>query len=262
MGVTGLKKPIFGCGWKMYFTDNEAIKHALAIKEKIKEEKEVELYILPSFSVLRELKNILEGTGINVGAQNMCWEERGAFTGEVSVLSLKEIGIKYIEIGHSERREFFGETNETVNRKLKKALEHGLIPVFCFGEKAKEKEMGLTEEVLIKEIRTALKDITYEDATNIIYAYEPIWAIGKKDSAHENYVEQIHRFIRELLKKIYVEARDGKEFKVIYGGSVSLKNISKLIQQPNIDGVFVGRASLKPNYYLEILKTIKKQYFC
>lgn len=255
-----MKKPIFGSGWKMYFTDSEAVEHALGIKEKIKEENEIELFVLPSFTILSKIKEIFEGTSINVGAQNMCWEEKGAYTGEVSVRSLNEIGIQYVEIGHSERRELFGETDHTVNMKLKKALEFNFIPVFCIGEESNQKEKRLTEEILAIEIKTALSNIKYEDAVKIIYAYEPVWAIGKDDAAQPEYVEKVHSFIRETLKSNYSQSKDGTEFKIVYGGSVSLKNVEKLIKQPDIDGVFVGRSSLKLDSYIEMLQIIKENF--
>ena len=255
-----MKKPIFGCGWKMYLSDNEAIKHAEALRARVRREDQVELYVLPSFTAIREVKKTLEGTDINVGAQNMCWEEKGAFTGEVSVRSLKEIGIKYVEIGHSERREFFGETDETCNMKIKKALEFDMIPVFCIGENATEKDDGLTKEVMKREITMALKDIVFENARNIIYAYEPVWAIGKDDAADPNYVEDVQKYIRELLTELYPMSNQGVEFKVVYGGSVSLKNVSDLVKKPNIDGVFVGRSSLDPNNYEKMLGIIKKDF--
>lgn len=239
-----MKKPIFGCGWKMYLSDNEAVEHAKELRSKVYREDKVELYVLPSFTALRDVKRVLQDTDINVGAQNMSWDEKGAFTGEVSVRSLKEIGITHVEIGHSERREFFGETDETCNKKLGKALEYNLIPVFCIGEKEKEKENGLTKEVIWREITVALQGIAYEDARKIIYAYEPVWAIGKDIAADPDYVEDVHKYIRDLLSEIYSIPNQGVEFKIVYGGSVSLKNVSELVQKPNVDGVFVGRSSL------------------
>lgn len=253
-----MKKPIFGCGWKMYLSDNEAIQHAETLKSRVGREDQVELYVLPSFTAIRDVKRILDETDINVGAQNMCWEEKGAFTGEVSVSSLKEIGIKYVEIGHSERREFFGETNETCNKKLKIALRQGMIPILCIGEKDDEKEKGLTKEVIGEEVCAALQDISFADAKKIIYAYEPVWAIGKDDAADSEYAEGIQRYIRELLTKLYPGSNEGAEFKVVYGGSVSLKNVAQLIEKPNIDGVFVGRSSLNADNYIKILEIIKK----
>lgn len=252
-----MKKPVFGSGWKMFMTDNEAITYAQSLKENIAQELDVELFVLPSFTAIERVGSILSGSDINIGAQNMCWEEKGAFTGEVSVLSLKEIGVRYIEIGHSERRTLFGENNNTVNFKIKKGLEHNLIPVFCMGEENEEKEKNLTKELLSTEIKTALYGIEYADAKKIIYAYEPVWAIGMDKSAQPDYAEEILGFIRGLLMQLYVEAEDGSEFTIVYGGSVSLENVEELISRPNIDGVFVGRASLTIESYMEILKIIK-----
>lgn len=253
-----MKKPIFGSGWKMFMTDREAIAYAEVLKENIREEKEVELFVLPSFTAIDRVRKILLDTDINVGAQNMCWEEKGAFTGEVSVLSLKDMGVKYIEIGHSERRAMFGENNNTVNLKIIKSLKHGLIPVFCMGEDLDEKVKNLTRELLSTEMKSALYGVTYDDAKKIIYAYEPVWAIGKAEAAKPYYAEEILKFIRELLTYIYAESENGSEFTVVYGGSVSAKNVEELISMPNIDGVFVGRASLEVDSYVEMLELIKK----
>jgi triosephosphate isomerase len=259
-GVKKMKKPIFGCGWKMYLSDNEAVNHAKKLKSRVSREDQIELYVLPSFTAIRDVKKILEGTDINVGAQNMCWEDKGAFTGEVSIRSLREIGIKYIEIGHSERREFFGETDETCNKKLKKALEYDMIPIFCIGENAAEKEYGLAKVVMHKELTIALHNIDYEDAKKIIYAYEPVWAIGKDDAADPDYVEDVQKYIRHLLTELYPMSNQGIDFKVVYGGSVSLKNVSDLVKKPNIDGVFVGRSSLDVDNYERMLEIIKKDF--
>ncbi len=253
-----MKRPIFGCGWKMYFKDSEAIEHANILADKISVEENIELYVLPSFTVLREVSKILKDTSISVGAQNMSWNEKGAYTGEVSVLSLKEMDIKYVEIGHSERRKYFAETDKTINKKLKKALEYDLVPVFCIGENANEKNNNLTEEVLTRQIQNALEGIGVNDAKKIIFAYEPVWAIGKSDAANVDYVEVTHKFIRSLLRFNYSsQINDGEEFKLVYGGSVSTENAADLIEKPNIDGIFVGRASLDPNGYFEILNIVK-----
>ncbi len=252
-----MKKPIFGSGWKMFFKDQEAIAYAEVLKESIRSEKDVELFVLPSFTAIHRVSGILAGSDVNVGAQNMCWEDKGAFTGEVSVLSLKDMGIKYIEIGHSERRAMFGENHTTVNLKIKKALEHGLIPIFCIGEDEEEKEKNLTREFLAMEIKTALLGLDLEAAKKVVYAYEPVWAIGKDQAADAGYAEEIHKFIRGYLAGLYPESGDGAEFSIIYGGSVSAENAGELISKPDIDGIFVGRASLKIESYKEMLRLVK-----
>jgi len=252
-----MKRPIFGSGWKMFFTDKEAVTYGQKLKESIKDEKEVELFVLPSFTVLDRIGSILADTDISIGAQNMCWEDRGAFTGEVSAVSLREMGVKYIEIGHSERRELFGENNTAINLKIKTALKHNMIPIFCMGENNDEKDKNLTKELLATEIKTALFGVPYKDAVKIIYAYEPVWAIGRENSAQPDYAEEILKFIRELLSSMYVETEGGSEYKLVYGGSVSLNNIGELIKRPNIDGVFVGRASLNIDSYMEMLDIMK-----
>ncbi|WP_051572257.1 triose-phosphate isomerase [Ruminiclostridium cellobioparum] len=254
-----MKKPVFGSGWKMFLTDKEAMNYAQRLKENIPGEQDAELFVLPSFTAVERVTAILAGTDINVGVQNMCWEEKGAFTGEVSVLSLKEMAVKYVEIGHSERRTLFGETDRTVNLKIGKAMEHGLVPIFCMGEELQEKEKNLAKELLSIEIKNALHGIPYADAKKIIYAYEPVWAIGMEDSAQPDYAQEILGFIRQLLAQIYGRS-EGTEFTVVYGGSVSLKNVEELISQPDIDGVFVGRASLSIESYMEMLDIIKDSW--
>ena len=254
-----MKKPIFGSGWKMFMSDAEAIAHANRLKERVPTEKDVELFVLPSFTALDRVNNILKGTDICVGAQNMAWEDKGAYTGEVSALSLAEMGLKYVEIGHTERRTLFGETCGTINLKMKKALERGLIPVFCTGENAEQKDAGLAREVLATEIKTALLGIPFGQAVRILYAYEPVWAIGKADAASPGYAQEILRFIRELLVELYPESVDGADFNLLYGGSVSLKNVGDLMSRPDVDGVFVGRASMEADSYAEMLQIIKKE---
>lgn len=254
------KKPIFGSGWKMFMSDSEALAHAARLKECVTLEPGVELFVLPSFTALDRVAGILAGTDIHVGAQNMAWEDRGAFTGEVTAASLQEMGLKYVEIGHTERRTLFGETYATVNRKMKKALAYGLIPVLCTGENADQKDAGLTREVLATEVKTAVQGIPYEQVVQVLYAYEPVWAIGKADSASAGYAQEMLRFIRTLLVSLYPESGDGAAFNLLYGGSVSLNNVGGLMSQPDIDGVFVGRASMQAASYMEMLHIIKTVY--
>ncbi|SDS01651.1 triosephosphate isomerase [Paenibacillaceae bacterium GAS479] len=254
-----MKPMILGSGWKMFLTDSEALAHAEAIAAFGTESQGVELFVLPSFTALHRVTERLAGCGIHVGAQNLAWAEKGAFTGEVSVLSLKELGVTHAEIGHTERRELFGETVETIARKLHTALEHGMTPVYCFGENAAEKRDGRTERVLADEFRKTLRGICFEEAQRIIFAYEPVWAIGVAESAEPADVNPIIGSLRSVLAELYPTSKDGAEFRIVYGGSVNLDNFPKLLEQPHIDGLFVGRASLVPESYAEMVRQMTRR---
>jgi triosephosphate isomerase len=251
-----MKKPIFGAGWKMYLTDLEACQLASEINESNILNDSVESYVLPTFTALNRVNNILADCVVNVGAQNMCYEQSGAFTGEVSVRSLVEMGLKYIEIGHSERRSLYNDTHASINRKVKLALENNLIPILCIGEDLNDKVAKRTNEVLEMDIRTALFGVDYESAKEVIFAYEPIWAIGQQESAGAKYANNVHMFIRELLQSLYEESENGDEFKIVYGGSVTPDNAEQLMNEPHIDGVFVGRSSLNIESYETIFRKV------
>lgn len=254
-----MKPMILGSGWKMFLSDSEALAHAEAIAAYGTEAQGVELFVLPSFTALHRVTERLAGSGIRVGAQNMAWAEKGAFTGEVSVLSLKEMGVTHVEIGHTERRELFGETVATIALKLRTALHHGLIPVYCFGENAVEKRNGQTERVLAEEFREALHGIGFEEAQTLIFAYEPVWAIGVAQSAQPEEVNPIIGSLRSVLAELYPSSKEGSEFRIVYGGSVNLDNFPKLLEQPHIDGLFVGRASLVPEHYAEMVRQMTRK---
>ncbi|MCT4542960.1 MAG: triose-phosphate isomerase [Vallitalea sp.] len=253
-----MKKPIFGAGWKMYLSDSEACQLATIINKSTILNDSVESYVLPTFTVLDRVNNILSDCVVNVGAQNMCYEHSGAFTGEVSVRSLVEMGLKYVEIGHSERRSLFNDTHVSINRKVKLALENKLIPILCIGEDLNDKIAMRTNEVLEMDIRTALFGVDYEAAKEIIFAYEPIWAIGQQESAGAEYANNVHMFIRQLLNSLYDESQNGDEFKIVYGGSVTAGNAEQLMKQPHIDGVFVGRSSLDIESYETIFRIVSE----
>lgn len=253
-----MKKPIFGAGWKMYLTDTEACQLATTISKSSVLNDSVESYVLPTFTVLDRVNNILNDCVVNVGAQNMCYEQSGAFTGEVSINSLVEMGLKYVEIGHSERRSLFNDTHATINRKVKLALKNNIAPILCIGEDINDKIAMRTNEVLEMDIRTALFGVDYEQAKEVIFAYEPIWAIGQKESAGFEYANNVHKFIRKLLNSLYDESKDGNEFKIVYGGSVTANNVEQLMNEKHIDGVFVGRASLDIDSYETIFRKVSE----
>jgi triosephosphate isomerase len=242
----------------MYLSDSEACELATRINESNILTDSVESYVLPTFTALNRVKDILANSVVNVGAQNMCYEQSGAFTGEVSVRSLVEMGLGYIEIGHSERRSLFNDSHASINRKVKLGLENNLIPILCIGEDLNDKIAKRTNEVLEMDIRTALFGVKYEDAKKVIFAYEPIWAIGQQESAGAKYANNVHMFVRQLLSSLYNESQNGEEFKIVYGGSVTVNNVEQLMREPHIDGVFVGRSSLNIESYETIFRKVSE----
>ncbi|GAG14777.1 unnamed protein product, partial [marine sediment metagenome] len=213
----------------------------------------IDIVVIPPYTALSEISDILTDSNIGVGAQDVHWEEKGAFTGEVSTAMLRDAGAKYVVIGHSERRTYFGETNETVNKKLKAALEAELLPIMCVGERLEEREAGKTFDVIKNHVESGLEGISKEDALKIVIAYEPVWAIGTGRTATPEQAEEAHRYIRELLGKMYDKSVAGN-LRIQYGGSVKPENIKELINQEDIDGALVGGASLKIEQYVAIVK--------
>lgn len=212
----------------------------------------VDVVICPPFTALSEVAEVLSESDIGLGAQNMHWQDEGAFTGEVSAPMLKEAGCGYVIIGHSERRQFFGETNETVNKKLKAALGHGLTPIVCVGENLKEREANKTFEVIQDHIKNSLLDISAEDLLKTVIAYEPVWAIGTGKTATGEQAQEVHKYIRDLLRKIYDDTV-ADSVRIQYGGSVKPENIAELIAKPDVDGALVGGASLKIDSFTSIV---------
>ena len=235
----------------MYKTAAQAVEFAEEFK-KIYKPSDVRVAIAAPFTQLWALKKALAGTGIGVAAQNMHWEDQGAFTGEVSAPMLKEIGVDYVIIGHSERREYFAETDETVNKKVIKALSSGILPILCCGESLAVREAGKEKEFVEGQIRADFANIPAEDAVRITVAYEPIWAIGTGKTATPAQAQEMCAFIRNVLAGIYGEDVS-EEIVIQYGGSVKPANASELMNQEDIDGALVGGASLKPADFLEIV---------
>ncbi|KAI4453166.1 triosephosphate isomerase [Holotrichia oblita] len=204
------------------------------------------VFCVPSIDIIPVIKK-LETTNIAVGAQNMHFVDSGAYTGEISAKMLKEVGVKYVIIGHSERRQYFGETDESVNKKVIKAIETGLIPIICVGESLAQREQGITVELVRMQVKLALQGVTDEQAKNIVLAYEPIWAIGTGITATSAQAEEVCAAIRVVLGEIYSKEL-AEEIRIQYGGSVSADNAAELFAQKNIDGGLVGGASLKPEF--------------
>ena len=246
--------PFIAGNWKMNKTVGEACDLVRELKTTISGiTGKVEVAVAPPFTALHAVRKELEGSSIRLAAQNLYWEERGAFTGEVSPPMLKEVGCHYVIIGHSERRQFFGETDETVNRRIKAALPQGLKVIFCIGETLKEREEGKTFSVIERQMEGGLKGLGDKEIGDMVIAYEPVWAIGTGKTATPEQAEEVHRFIREKLGKLY-SRKVSEEIRIQYGGSVTPENIKGLMNQPNIDGALVGGASLKAESFSKIVR--------
>ncbi|MDP2943845.1 MAG: triose-phosphate isomerase [Candidatus Omnitrophota bacterium] len=250
-----MRKTIIAGNWKMYKTIAEAIDLANGLKRelfKIDPDK-LEIVICPPFTALSETAEVIYDSNIKLGAQDCHWQEEGAFTGEVSVKMLKDVGVSFIIIGHSERRQFFGETNENVNKKIKAILGLKLTAIMCIGETLSEREKGKTFNVVKEQLEGGLLDIEADEAVNIVIAYEPVWAIGTGKTATPSQAQEVQKYIRDLLIKMYNKEL-AQAIRIQYGGSVKPENITELMQQPDIDGALVGGASLDLQSFTNIVK--------
>jgi triosephosphate isomerase len=248
-----MRKVIIAGNWKMNKTISEAIELANGLKRQLLDISTVDIVICPVFTALSEVAEVIMDTNIQLGAQDMYWEQNGAFTGEVSGQMLKDVGCKFVIIGHSERRQYFAETDESVNKKIKAALNIGLIPIVCVGENLDQREKNETFNIVATQIKKCFDAISIQEATKIIIAYEPIWAIGTGRTATPDQAQEVHAFIRNLLVQLYGQDIAG-QVRIQYGGSVKPENISDLIRQKDIDGALVGGASLKIDSFSNIVK--------
>jgi triosephosphate isomerase len=245
-----MRTPIIAGNWKMNKNVDEAVSLVKELRDLVADVKEREIIVCPPFTALSSLKAELFTSNINVGAQNLYFEEKGAFTGEISPLMLKEL-CSHVIIGHSERRAYFNETNETVNKKIKIALKSGLTPIVCVGEKLEERESGKTNDVIKDHVENGLAGLPKEDMAKVIVAYEPVWAIGTGKTATPEQAEEVHVFIRGLLKQMFDEVAE--KTRILYGGSVKPANVKELMAKENIDGALVGGASLDAKSFSEII---------
>ncbi|MBC6695832.1 triose-phosphate isomerase [Terrisporobacter mayombei] len=245
-----MRKPIIAGNWKMHKTIKEAVEFVNEIKGNLNDEA-VDAVICAPFTLLKDLKEATEGTNVKVGAQNMHFEENGAFTGEISPLMLKELDIDYVVIGHSERREYFNETDKTVNKKVLKALEVGIDPILCCGETLEQRETDKTKDVVKEQIIAGLKDVKEEDLKKVVIAYEPIWAIGTGKTATAEQANDVISYIREVVASVYGDLAN--EVRIQYGGSVKPGNVVEIMGQSDIDGALVGGASLQPADYIALV---------
>jgi len=248
-----MRKPLIAANWKMYKTPAQAEEYVKAFLPLVAGHDRDEIVLCPSDTSLGGVIPAVAGSNVAVGGQNMHWAEEGAYTGETSVLMLTAIGATYIIIGHSERRQYFNETDELVNKKLSTALKHKLTPIVCIGEVLAEREAGHTDEVLRKQITLALVGVTPEDAETIVVAYEPVWAIGTGKTATPEMAAEAHLLIRsEIARRLGRHVADS--IRILYGGSVKPDNAIALLNQPEIDGALVGGASLDPQSFAKIIK--------
>lgn len=247
-----MRKPMLAGNWKMNKTRDEAISFILAVEGKLPEN--VDCVVCAPAIILRDV--VKRATTLKVGGQNMCQYDSGAYTGEISPIMLKDTEVEYVILGHSERRAYYNETNESVNQKIKKALEFDLKPIVCVGEVLSEREAGTTNDVLKKQIVEGFKDVTISEPENVIIAYEPVWAIGTGKSATSEQAEDACKYIRSVLTELYGENVSSK-LRILYGGSVNSKNVAELMSMPNIDGGLVGGASLKADSFVELCNACK-----
>lgn len=245
-----MRKPIIAGNWKMNKTIAEGLEFINEVKGK--SDGEVEVLICAPFTLLKDLKEASKGTNIKIGAQNMHFENSGAFTGEVSPANLVELGIDYVIIGHSERREYFNETDETCNKKVLKAIEVGINPILCCGETLEERESNRTIEKVKGQIIKGLANVKSEDIDKVVVAYEPIWAIGTGKTATSEQANEVIAEIRTIIRSMFGDLAD--KVRIQYGGSVKPSNVSEIMGQSDIDGALVGGASLNPNDFLGLLK--------
>ncbi len=248
-----MRRPIIAGNWKMNNTINEAVELVNGLKRELDNINSVDIVVSPPFTALSDVNELTMDSNIKLSAQNVYWEEKGAFTGEVSTAMLKDAGCAYVIVGHSERRQYFNETNEAVNKRLKAALAGGLKVIVCVGEVLEERESGKAFDVIKDHVQGSLQGLSKLDMNNVILAYEPVWAIGTGKTASPEQAQEIHQYIRGLLKDIFDE-ETAAEIRIQYGGSVKPDNIKELMQKEDVDGALVGGASLNIDSFSAIVK--------
>jgi len=248
-----MRRPIIAGNWKMNKTVQDALDVSIGLKRKFYTFGEADIVICPPFTALSKVGDEISDSSIMLGAQDVYWEEEGAFTGEVSPKMLKDVGCRYVIVGHSERRALLGETDETVNKKARVVLKYGMVPIMCIGERIEERDNGTTFEVLEKQLTRGLKDFTKEEILRLIIAYEPVWAIGTGRTATPQQAQEAHRFIRDFIERQYDKEASSK-MRIQYGGSVKHDNIANLMAEEDIDGALVGGASLDVNTFVQIVE--------
>ncbi|MCI4626819.1 MAG: triose-phosphate isomerase [Candidatus Magnetoovum sp. WYHC-5] len=244
-----MRKPCIAANWKMYKTMGETEAFLKAFIPAVSSVGDVDIVVAPPFTSLYTASQLLKGTNIKLSAQNVYYEAEGAYTGEVSTKMILDIGCTHVIIGHSERRQYFGETDEILNKKAKAAKAAGLSVIFCIGESLEERNTGKTFDIIKREIEGGLKDI---DSDNLVIAYEPIWAIGTGITATPEQAQEAHAYVRDMLRNLYANKAD--EIRILYGGSIKPENIKEIMSKPDVDGGLVGGASLKADSFEKIVK--------
>jgi triosephosphate isomerase len=248
-----MRKPIIAGNWKMNKTGEETAELIGALRPLVADVKDVDIVVCPPFVNIASASQALAGSNIKLGAQNMHYEESGAYTGEVAPAMLVALGVEYVIIGHSERRQYFGETDDSVNKKVKAALKFGLKPIVCVGETLEEREAGITSEVVCRQTKLALLGLDSGQAAGVVLAYEPIWAIGTGKTATADDANETIAAIRNAVKEAYDEAT-AQSVRIQYGGSMKPSNAAELMAKPEIDGGLIGGASLKADDFSKVVK--------
>ena len=249
-----MRKKIVAGNWKMNTLLGEGVELSKGVAAGLAAvPSDVKLVIAPPFTHLYAVADAIKGTSVSLGAQNCVDQKSGAYTGEVSAAMLRSVNCEFVILGHSERREYYGENNDTLNRKMQLALENGLSPIFCVGEKLEEREAGRHFDVVGEQLRSVLFNLTAEQMASVVVAYEPVWAIGTGKTATASQAQEIHAFIRKTLREKFGALAD--EISILYGGSCKPSNAGELFSQPDIDGGLIGGASLKAGDFLEIAKS-------
>jgi len=251
------RKKIIAGNWKMYKTNSEALQLANQVRIKTTDIRQTGVILCPPFTALSAVQDVIKDSPISLGAQNLYWEKEGAYTGEISAGMIKSAGAVYVIIGHSERRQYFGETEETVNKKTKTALENGLKPIVCIGETLAQREEGVTKEIVTRQIRGALDGLNRDALGNIILAYEPVWAIGTGRTATPDQAQEVHAEIRKLIGQLF-EDQSADAIIIQYGGSVKPDNAEALLSQKDIDGALVGGACLNADSFSSIIHAAER----
>jgi triosephosphate isomerase len=252
-----MRTSIIAGNWKMNLTLGQAIELVKGIQYGLSFPGEVDVIVAPPFLCLQGVAGHLKDSYIGIAAQDLFFEDQGAFTGECSGQQIKDAGADYVIVGHSERRQYFGETDEIVNKKIKAAFRNELVPIVCVGETLAEREKGEVASVIGRQLAVGLLDLTAEEVSRLIIAYEPVWAIGTGKTAAPDQVEDVHRLIRFSISTKF-GGQTGEAVRILYGGSVKPSNSKELLALPNVDGALVGGASLKAPDFIEIIKSIKR----
>lgn len=248
-----MRKPLIAGNWKMYKTINEAVQLATEVKRALLDFSQADIVLCPTFTALSSVYEVIMDTEIKLGAQNLFWEKEGAYTGEISPIMIKDCGAEFVILGHSERRKYFSETDEGINKKIKAAHQIGLMPIVCVGETLEQREGGQALSVVQSQLKGCFKDLVSLDMLNITIAYEPVWAIGTGKTATPDQAQEVHKFIRTWLNDNF-SSDVASKLRILYGGSIKPANIKDLMKEQDIDGGLVGGASLDATSFINITK--------